>query len=366
MIIYSSLLLELCWCCGFVTAVRNDPDVDLATCVPVGVESQFKITLINMGSVEDTETRFITALEKAAGRWQKIIVNDLRPNFRAGAVDDWFAGMFDRPYNGEVDDVVIGYDLSKTIDGAGGTLGRAGAIFTRVDRLTDRATSTISGAMQFDVADLRLMSDVDFKAVALHEMGHVLGLVSVNGACSTACNPENSREQGRYECPLASRLYEEMAATATDALFLENRGGIGTACGHWEEDSFQTGVSSEVMTGFFEANMFQPVSKVTVAALQEMGGYEVDYCGADVWPADETTIKRYEVYRTENGLDMETSMGAMPSMQGMDEDGRRVPIFFGPGSNSSSNSRSITLWVLLSLSMFVALVALFCVKCCRR
>lgn len=361
---YYYLLLQVCWC-GIVTGVRNDPDVDLATCVPVGVESQFKITLINMGSVEDTEARFITALEKAAHRWQKIIVNDLRPNFRAGTVEDWFDGMFDRPYNGEVDDVVIGYDLSKTIDGPGGTLGRAGAVFTRVDRSTDRATSTISGAMQFDVADLRLMTDTDFKAVALHEMGHVLGLVSVNGACSAACNPENGREQGRYECPLASRLYQQMAATTTDALFLENRGGIGTACGHWEEDSFQTGVSSEVMTGYFEANMFQPVSKVTVAALQEMGGYEVDYCGADVWPADENTIKRYEVYRTENGLDMETSMGASPSMQGMDDDGRRVPIFFGPGSKSS-NSRAVMLWVLLSLSMAVALVSLFCIKCCRR
>jgi Leishmanolysin len=358
-------LLLLVWCSGkkmaVVTAQQpNDPDVDLVTCVPVGTASQFEITLVNMGDVENTEARFVAALEKAAGRWRKIIINDL-PNFRAGVTDDWFGGTFDRPYTGAVDDVVIGYDLSSTIDGPGGTLGQAGGIFSRVDRRTGVATSTISGVMKFDVADLQRMPDEDFKAVALHEMGHVLGLVGANGACSAACNPNNSREQGKYECPLASRIYNELSASVS--LFLENNGGMGTACGHWEEDSFQFGESSEIMTGFFEPDLFQPVSLVTVAALHEMGGYEVDYCGADIWPADETTIKRYEVYRTQNGLDMDTAMGTSPTIMGMDDSGRPVPLF---GPSSGTDHLDTFLWILLGLSIFVALVVLCCYRCCRR
>lgn len=320
----------------------GNPDVDLATCVPVGTESQFEITLINMGS-EDTNPRYIEALQKAAERWKKIIVNDL-PGFPAGRIQDWFAGAFNRPYAGAVDDVVIGYDLSSTIDGVGGTLGQAGAIFTRTRRGV--SISTISGQMQFDVADLQRMPDDDFKAVALHEMGHVLGLVSVNRACSSSCNPNNSRQQGIYECPLARRIYGEWAP---GNLFLENRGGIGTACGHWEEDSFRTRASSELMTGFFEANLFQPISRVTVAALDEIGGYEVDYCGADIWPADESTIKRYEIFVTQSNMNVTTMMGEAPIIRGMDETGQEVPL----GGDLSGAGR-----ILRALSVAVTLIGL--------
>lgn len=319
----------------------GNPNVDLATCIPVGTGSQFEITLINMGSEANTEPRYVEALQKAAERWKKVVVNDL-PDFRAGSTRDWFAGAFDRPYNGAVDDVVIGYDLSSTIDGVGGTLGQAGAIFTRVRQGV--SVSTISGQMQFDVADLQRMPDDDFKAVALHEMGHVLGLVSINRACSSACNPNNSRQQGIYECPLARQIYNEWAP---GTLFLENRGGMGTACGHWEEDSFRTRESSEVMTGFFEANLFQPISRVTVAALEEIGGYEVDYCGADIWPADVSTVKRYEIYVTQSNMNVTTMMREVPTIRGMDETGREVELGELSGSIQRCRRYGVAIAVLL-------------------
>ena len=67
---------------------------------------------------------------------------------------------------------------------------------------------------------------------------------------------------------------------------LENNGGGGTRCSHWEEDSFpkSTG-SSELMTGFFEANVAQPISKVSIASLDDIfDAYIVDYSQADPYP----------------------------------------------------------------------------------
>lgn len=57
------------------------------------------------------------------------------------------------------------------------------------------------------------------------------------------------------------------------------------------------------MTGFFEANLYQPLSLVTVAALDDIDGYTVDYCGADIWPATATTSKRFPVTKTDNNID---------------------------------------------------------------
>ena len=37
------------------------------------------------------------------------------------------------------------------------------------------------------------------------------------------------------------------------------------------------------MTGFFEANKLQPISRVTVAALDDLGVFTVDYSAADTW-----------------------------------------------------------------------------------
>ena len=203
-----------------------------------------------------------------------------RLNLTAVGIDDWFGDAFaPRSFAEPVDDVVIGYDIPETLDGPGGKLGPAGAVFVRRD------ATTISGVMRFDGADLEGMSTTDIRAIILHEMCHVLGLVGTTRMqCTSACDTEAPREQSVYSCPVASNEYSQITRGLGEDLELEKQGGMGTACGHWEEDIFRTQSSSEVMTGFFEANLFQPLSSVTVAALEDIG-YEVDYCGADIWPA---------------------------------------------------------------------------------
>ena len=255
------------------------------------------------------------AFQLAAKRWSKVIVGD-ESDIGANVVDDWFGGQFpgQQPYNGAVDDLVIGYDIPDTIDGLGGTLGGSGPVFTRRDRF-DRPLSTISGVMFFDGLDLDIMPVGDVKAVILHEMGHVLGLVgTTNERCNLGCSTDNPLQQSQYSCPLATSEYSSIVRRE---LNLENSGGMGTACGHWEEDNFRTFSSSEVMTGFFEDNLFQPLSSVTVAGLEDIG-YTVDYCGSDVWPANEDTIQRFEVYKTSRTMSMDSMMEDIRPLWGLD------------------------------------------------
>ncbi|CAB9515745.1 PKD domain containing protein [Seminavis robusta] len=281
------------------TSTVDGGTVDLTTCEKT--PSEYNIQLQYMG-VGDPDPRYEEAFQLAAIRWSKIIVGDV-PDVRGGTVDDWFGGQFPgRSYTEAVDDVVIGYNIPDTLDGPGGTLGAAGPVFVRRDAFR-RPTSTISGIMEFDGLDLDAMSTNDVKLIILHEMGHVLGLVgTTSGRCTNACDSTNPLEQTQYACAGAANEYE---AIAPGELFLENNGGMGTACGHFEERSFRSFQSSEIMTGFFEADLFQPISSVTVAALQDIG-YEVDFCGADIWPADDETIKRFVVYKASQEMDMDT------------------------------------------------------------
>ena len=151
------LLLSLARVIDITIAQRttvNGGRIDLTTCV--NQESSFDIQLVYMGTGQVNPV-YEEAFELAAKRWSKVIVGD-EPDIGANIVDDWFGGQFpgqqqQQPYNGAVDDLVIGYDIPDTIDGLGGTLGGAGPVFTRRDRL-NRPLSTISGIMFFDGLDL--------------------------------------------------------------------------------------------------------------------------------------------------------------------------------------------------------------------
>jgi hypothetical protein len=68
-----------------------------------------------------------------------------------------------------------------------------------------------------------------------------------------------------------------MAGTVQKSVPLETGGGAGTAGAHWAEDVF----GPELMTGFAAAvGVRMPLSRVTVAAFQDMG-YTVNYTAAE-------------------------------------------------------------------------------------
>jgi Leishmanolysin len=77
-----------------------------------------------------------------------------------------------------------------------------------------------------------------------------------------------------YSGPNAIREYG--AISGCDFLPIEQRGGAGTACGHWDEDC----LGIELMTGFSNPGVSNPLSTITVGSLEDVG-YTVDYFAAE-------------------------------------------------------------------------------------
>jgi len=231
--------------------------------------SKFNIQLVRFGAPSAYDALF----QEAADRWASFISRDLPAYGALGK--DWFLGAFCGEYTGPVDDVVVGYEVGY-IDGRYGVLGRAGARYISGSR-------PFSGIMKFDAVDMDAYDDARRKLIILHEMGHILGLVETTGSrCSNDC--PNTGDTS-YTCPKALAEYAALGL-GPNTLRLENDGGGGTKCKHWDEDSFAVAGSSELMTGGFEAGLYQPISRMTVAALDDLGVYgPLNYDAADPYPA---------------------------------------------------------------------------------
>ena len=119
--------------------------------------------------------------EDAVTRWESIIINDLQDYGAQGLTFDWFGGQFSSGYNGPVDDVVIGYEIGY-IDGPGKHLGFAGPSYVRPG-----STSTISGIMKFEEADLNNFDTGDVETIILHEMGKSATSLCISAADLPKC-----------------------------------------------------------------------------------------------------------------------------------------------------------------------------------
>lgn len=134
-------------------------------------------------------------------------------------------------------------------------------------------------------------------------MGHVLGLGTLwikKGVLrgTGTNNPEYIGVHGMREY---ATLHQRKNASSslqgvgvTKAIPVANTGGLGTAEGHWRENIFDT----ELMTGYAEESGAMPLSRMTIAALDDLG-YLVDYSQADAYVLPHangggfTTIKPY-------------------------------------------------------------------------
>ena len=105
-------------------------------------------------------------------------------------------------------------------------------------------------------------------------MGHVLGIGTIwdrKGLLKDA-----GKNTVRFTGTNARREYGKLLKKKAADVPVENTGGPGTADGHWRESVFR----NELMSGFIAAPN-NPLSRVTVASLQDMG-YEVDLSKAEV------------------------------------------------------------------------------------
>jgi Leishmanolysin len=215
--------------------------------------------------------KFKPAFQSAVLRWQTIITADVPDSIQTFyAADCGVTGQTDVV---GVDDLVIWVDTIPFNASNPYLLGRAGPCFSRpISRLT------AVGAMEFvDTQMDGLLAANQLTDTVMHEMGHILGLgthwqtlgLSANVLGGNLCGTDP-----QYVGANALREYHALGGTGN--IKLENLYGPGTCEGHWKESVFGT----ELMTGFLNGNVANPLSKITLGSMQDLG-YSIDLSKAD-------------------------------------------------------------------------------------
>jgi len=230
-------------------------------------EQERALTLARTESPFTIEVRFLgglsqhqkDAFKRAADRWSRVIVGDLPSVIADGEV---------------IDDVLI-LAQGADIDGVGGILGQAGPTHLRPRSAENTAFIPAKGIMTFDIADLANMEqNSTLEDVITHEMGHVLGIGTIWSRKNllTGTDRENPIFTGQRAMVEYGNLRGGEIPTSVP---VENTGGPGTRNSHWRESIFR----NELMSGFI-AGANNPISRVTVASLQDLG-YIVDIDAAE-------------------------------------------------------------------------------------
>ena len=74
----------------------------------------------------------------------------------------------------------------------------------------------------------------------------------------------------------ATAEYNAIFHTSATSVPVENTGGSGTADAHWRESVF----GNELMTGWLNSGITNPLSRITVASMADLG-YQVNMNAAD-------------------------------------------------------------------------------------
>lgn len=226
---------------------------------------------VTLNFATGSDAAVMNAMQAAATRWQGVITRgqaSATVNIPTGACGSNAA------YRGTIDDILV-FTGNRTIDGTGGILAQSGPCSVR----SSTGLTTYS-TLVFDTADLAQFSS-QLADIAVHELGHSLGIGSlwsrfglVSGLGTT--NPT-------YSGSNALREYKAAGGTLS-AVPVENQGGGGTAGAHWRETTFGT----ELMTGYLNSGVVNPLSRVSVGTLQDMG-YAVNYAAANAYTVPATT-----------------------------------------------------------------------------
>jgi Leishmanolysin len=232
----------------------------------------FNITLRINGKLSATQQQTFVL---AAQRWSTIITKSIGPLTGTSIPARSCGGNFPA-FRGSISNVLIDLRIAP-IDGPGKILGQAGPCLIRDDNHL-----TYYGIMEFDSADVAELEAANtFQLVILHEMGHVLGFGSlwregrtlVTGTLQGSACGSNPRFIG----PQAIREWKLLGGTG-EGVPVENTGGAGTCESHWRESI----LGNELMTGFLNATANNPLSRLTIAAMADLG-YSVSIDAADAY-----------------------------------------------------------------------------------
>lgn len=288
-----------------------------------GVTGSYPIDLRNVGPGLSAEVQ--AAFNCASARIRSLIKSGVSTvNF--GSNYTTVPGCFGYTVNaGTVTTGVIILMRVAPIDGAGGTLGRAGPCDVR-----STSRLAVIGLMEFDEADMAaLVSNGTLVEVILHEMLHVVGIGPTwrDATFIPSLYTGPTDDPGFFGQTALRACREEHGGNSTCAtqVPIENCTGIsgcgdGTRYGHWRELVFE----QELMTGYIDIPR-SPLSRMTIGALGDLG-YNVDLDQAEDYMLPTPNLMAGLVLKPENlriGLQLPEPVRPTRSV---DADGRARPI----------------------------------------
>jgi PKD repeat protein len=215
--------------------------------------------------------KFKPAFQAAAARWQSIITSDV-PDSPSTFLPSQ-CGVTGQTTIVGVDDLVIWVDTIPYDAKNPNLLGQAGPCFSR-----QPSRLTLVGVMDFvDTQMDGLLKANQLTDTVMHEMGHILGLGTHWQVLNLTANTLGGNFCGtdpQYIGANAIREYRALGGTGN--IKLENLYGPGTCEGHWKESIF----GAELMTGFLNGGVANPLSRMTLASMQDLG-YSIDLSKAD-------------------------------------------------------------------------------------
>lgn len=215
--------------------------------------------------------KFKPAFQAAASLRQSIITSDVPDSTQTFHPAD--CGVTGQTDVVGVDDLVMWVDTIAFNPSDPNLLGRAGPCFSRP---TSRLTAV--GTMEFvDTQMDSLLTANQLTNTVMHEMGHILGLGThwqILGLTANTLGGNFCGTNPQYTGSNALREYQALGGTGNIAL--ESQYGPGTCEGHWKESVFGT----ELMTGFLNGGVSNPLSRITLGSMQDLG-YSIDLTKAD-------------------------------------------------------------------------------------
>ncbi len=179
--------------------------------------------------------------------------------------------------NRTIDDLLI-FATIEPIDGPGAVLGSAGPCFIRT-----AGNLPVIGRMRFDAADVgNLEAQGRFTDVILHEMGHVLGIGTLWNTFgflqspSPVGGPAQDTHHNGGNTVMGFDAVGGTTYTGGTKVPVENMFSSGTINAHWRESV----LANELMTGFLNGNVSNPLSALTVRSLADFN-YVVNPAAAD-------------------------------------------------------------------------------------
>ena len=237
---------------------------------------QIELVFINNGTASQD-----AAFVSAADRWMSILrgeLTDVDFSLNPVAADGCLTGQ--PVVNDVVDDLRVFVRII-TIDGPGGTLGQAGPCSLHSD-----SNLPVLGFMEFDSADVaNLEAAGDLIDVALHEMGHVLGIGTLwDSPFALVQDPSLPSSPGvdtYFTGTFAIAAFDAAGGTSYtggNKVPVENLLGEGSGDVHWRESVLM----NELMTPALNGSQPNPLSAITTQSLADLG-YTVDSSQADAF-----------------------------------------------------------------------------------